>query len=139
MSEVYNFKPLSEVELLEEPGEGTTVLAVESGAVKQIPAAKLGGGGTGGFIVTAALDVEVGGITGADKTFAEIMTAVEAGAFPVLRLDGTPMDQGYLYLTVMQVVPEAAISFSADVFGSGATIICTSDNQWVIQESGGNV
>jgi len=131
MSEVYNFKPLSEVELLEEPGEGATVLAVDNGAVKQIPAAKLGGG-TGSFIVTAALDPETGSVTGADKTFAEIMAAIEAGAFPVFRLDGTSLGQGYVYLPVMQVASEG-IAFGGFVLESYAAIICTPDNQWAMQ------
>lgn len=93
MSEFYNFKPLSEVDSLQEPTSATNILAVENGSVKQIPASAIGGSGGGNFIVT--LDAVIGDdglvITGADKTFTEIIEAAESGSVPFayINLEGS--------------------------------------------------
>ena len=139
MSEVYKFKAMSQVETLEEPTETTTVLAVEDGAVRQVPAAKLGGGGGGGagnFLVTVSLDPETGNVSGADKTFAEIMVAINAGAFPVLRVDTTALNGSYAYFPLAQMMPEMGVVFAAFFSAGFVAFICTPDDQWVMQEMG---
>ena len=136
MSEVYRFKAMSEVEVLEAPAENTTVLVVEDGAVRQVPAGKLGGGtgGVGGFLVNVFLDPASASISGADKTFAEIAEAVEAGAHPVARMDMSAMEQGYLYCAMAQFMPGQGAVFGMSFAGGTGGIICTEDDTWVLQE-----
>lgn len=128
MSEVYKFKAMSQVETLEEPTETTTVLAVEDGAVRQVPAAKLGGGGSGGYMVRAAIDVSNYSVT-ADKTYAEIVAAVEAGCAPVLYL--AAMD-GEFYLIPLVVAVEGTLLFQVYLDGAPVVVSCTAENVWAM-------
>ena len=124
MSDIYKFKAMSEVELLEEPGEGTTILAVENGAVKQVPAQKLGGGG-GGYMVRAAIDLSNNSVSG-DKTYEEILTAVQEGCAPVLHIANG--DQ--FYLIPLAAGMGDALLFQAVSEGGLMQVICTSGNVW---------
>lgn len=130
MSEVYNFKPLSEVEVQEEPTDATTVLAVEDGTVKQIPAGKFGGGAAG-FLVALTLGSSDMEIASADKTFMEVLTAVETGAYPVARL--YVPNTGFLYAPILQVMPGEGVVFLVDAFGTTMQIVCTADDTWMLQ------
>lgn len=128
MSEVYKFKAMSQVETLEEPTETTTVLAVEDGAVRQVPAAKLGGGGSGGYMVRAAIDVSNYSVT-ADKTYAEIMAAVEAGCAPVLYL--AAMD-GEFYLLPLVTAMENTLLFQVYTGNAVMAISCSAEDIWAL-------
>jgi len=125
MSEVYKFKAMSQVETLEEPTDATTVLAVEDGAVKQIPAAKLGGGG--GYMVHGSIDTLDYSVS-ADKTFAEIVAAVENGCVPVLGL----ADESNINLIPLVMVSEESVMFQMYTGEALLGIVCTSDNEWAL-------
>ena len=134
MSEVFNFKPLSEVDTQEAPTETTTVLAVENGAVKQIPAGKFGGGGAGNFIVnlTAEMVDEAPAITAADKTFAEIIAAAESGSVPFARMS---MLGQTLFIPMIAAVNDASEGMAAfaaiNPMASGfLAVVCTVDDVW---------
>ena len=131
MSEVYKFKSMSQVDVLEEPADGTTLLAVENGAVKQIPVAKLGGGG-GGYMVRTVLDVETMSISSADKTYAEILAAVDEGCAPVLRVD-MPMgeDLAFALLPMAAMQPGVLLFLSAQP-GGAMQVMCSSENEWTL-------
>lgn len=100
--EAYEFKPLSEVEQMAEPGATTTALVIDGGEVKQLPVAAIGGGGSavggsavgGSFIVniTVVADSEgaISSVTG-DKTYDEISAAVSSGVIPVALIHGHMM------------------------------------------------
>lgn len=133
MSEVYKFKSMSQVDVLEEPAYGTTLLAVENGAVKQIPAAKLGGSGGGGYMVNAELNVETMEITYVDKTRAEILAAVESGCAPVLRLNLPAGEEASFYLLPMMASMEGELMFAvAMTLDAMMTVACTPENEWVL-------
>lgn len=135
MSEVYKFKSMSQVDVLEKPADGTTLLAVENGAVKQIPAAKLGGssGGGGGYMVRAVLDVATMSISSADKTYAEILAAVDEGCFPVLRID-IPMGEDFAFALAPMITMESGVLMFFVVQPTGMMLVmCTSENVWVLQ------
>ena len=126
MSEVYKFKAMSQVETLEEPTGATTVLAVEDGAVKQIPAAKLGGSG-GGYMVHGSIDTLDYSVS-ADKTFAEIVAAVESGCAPVLLLS---METNRLLSPLIMVSGELVL-FQVNTGDALLGISCTSGNEWTL-------
>ena len=135
MSEVYKFKSLSEVETLAEPGDGTTVLAVENGAVKQIPSGKFGGGGAGNFIVNVVPDLGDGSASG-DKTFAEMVAAIESGALPVAAVDLSALVGGIFFVMITMYNPEAGIGFMLDINGTALQVLCGPDNTWQVQMPG---
>lgn len=132
MSEVYKFKSLSEVETLAEPGEGTTVLAVENGAVKQIPTGKFGGGGAGNFVVNVALDIGSGSASG-DKTFAEMVAAIESGALPVAAVDMSALGAGIFFVMITAYSSENGIIFVINMPDTALQISCGPDNTWQVQ------
>lgn len=134
MSEVYNFKSMSQVDVLEEPADGTTLLAVENGAVKQIPVAKLGGGGTGGgYMVNAELNAETMEIISVDKTRAEILAAVESGCAPVLRLNLPAGEEASFYLLPMMASMEGELMFAVAMTLDAMMIVaCMPENEWVL-------
>ena len=102
------YKKITEVELIEEPSEGSTVLAEENGALKRVPYEKVGGGG-GTETVWLDQSVTDGSIT-PSHTYAQVTTMLDANEFPtvVLRVnaDGIVMvaAQHIQYLTSMKVL-----------------------------------
>lgn len=131
MSEVYNFKRLSEVDVQEAPTDATTVLAVEDGLVKQIPAGKFGGGsgggGAGNFIVNVAIDESMSA-TGADKTFAEIVAALQGGCIPSAYI---AMGDVIMVLPFTNGAIAEALVFSLFVPMSGIlSLTCLADDTW---------
>lgn len=123
MSEVYQFKAMSQVETLEAPTDGTTLLAVESGTVRQIPAARLGGGG--GYMVRAMVDITTGSLS-ADKSYEEIVAAVEAGCAPVLYISA---GEETFYLLPLVMMESGMLIFM--MMGETQTIVtCSSGNVW---------
>jgi len=126
MSEVYKFKAMSQVETLEEPTDATTVLVVENGTVKQIPAVAVGG--NGGYMVRATLAIDYS-IT-ADKLYTEIVAAVKAGCAPVLYL-ATP-DASEFYLIPLVGSNDEALVFQLYFDGSAMSVSCTVDNEWAL-------
>lgn len=134
MSEVYNFKPLNEVESQAEPSDTTTLLAVDNGTVKQIPASAVGGSG-GSFIVETKFD---GGmqITSADKTYAEILEASQHGCVPFIRCsaDESTGDDGAFFAPLVIASPtEGMLMFCAFVAEGLIAAVCAADDTWVLQ------
>lgn len=84
MSDSYEFLSLSETEEMESPSEGTMALVLDEGAVKRVPVSQFGGG-AGSYVVTVTTADMVDWT--ADKTYAEIVAAIENGAVPVACLD----------------------------------------------------
>jgi hypothetical protein len=132
MSDTFEFKNLSAAEAMDSPGDATTVLALDGGAVKQIPADKFGGGS---FVVHLTPDESLG-ITAADKTYAEIMAAISSGAIPVAVLDLTALfgDDARLFAHICGAIGGDSIVFSAKSFDmSGEMLIaCTPSDEWAV-------
>ena len=133
MSEVYNFKPLSEVEPLQEPTSATSILAVDGGKVKQIPASAVGGGGggAGNFIVNVAVAADDFSVSG-DKTFVEMEAAIESGALPVAAVDFSAVGVGFVYSLVSMYVPGEGIIFLPNTGEGYVPVICSVDDIWQI-------
>lgn len=131
MSEVYNFKPLSEVDPLNEPTSSTNILAVESGKVKQIPASAIGGGGAGNFIVNVALNVDDFSASG-DKTFVEMKAAIESGALPVVAIDLSVVGEGFVYGSIANYLPDEGLVFVAFTVEAYLSVICLADDTWQV-------
>ena len=131
MSEVYNFKPLSEVDSLNEPTSATNILAVDGGKVKQIPASAIGGGGAGNFIVNVAVAAD-GFSVSADKTFVEMEAAIESGALPVAAVDFSAVGVGFVYCLVAMRVPGEGIIFLPNTVDGNMPLICSADDTWQI-------
>lgn len=132
MSDTFEFKNLSEAEAMDSPSDTTTVLALDGGAVKQIPANKFGGGS---FVVHLTPDESLA-ITAADKTYAEIMAAVNSGIVPVAVLDLTALLGGdaRVFAHICAVIATDGILFSAksmDMSGD-MMIACTPSDEWSV-------
>lgn len=113
------FKKLSEVTQLEEVPEGASVLATTAeGEVVRVPGDGLGGGG-GALIVTfSSAD---GQSYTADKTFAEVAAAIEAGEQAVLgRMSTGTMAVG---LTLFQYQQDTSAAFQLISYMSGLGIM----------------
>lgn len=131
MSEVYNFKPLSEVDSLNEPTSATNILAVDGGKVKQIPASAIGGGGAGNFIVNVAVAADDFSVS-ADKTFVEMEAAIESGALPVAAVDLSAVGVGFVYCLVTMHVPGEGIIFLPNTGEGNMPLICSADDTWQV-------
>ena len=135
MSDTFEFKNLSDAEAMDSPSDTTTILALDGGAVKQIPADKFGGGSGGSFVVNLTPDESLA-ITAADKTYAEIMAAVNSGIVPVAVLDLTALfgDDARLFAHICAVIATEGIVFSAkSVDMSGEMMIaCTPSDEWMV-------
>lgn len=127
MSEVYKFAAMSEVETMEAPTGTTTLLAVEGGTVKQIPASGFAAGGSAGsFVVRGTMNVSDYSVT-ADKTHGEIMAAVEAGHVPVFVL---PMAGSTMFLPLLIIDEAAVMRFALILPTAQMEVNCTPENVW---------
>ena len=142
MSEVYKFKAMSQVEALDAPAGGTTILAVDNGVVKQIPAAKLGSSGSGsggGYRISGVLDEATYGVVDVDRSYEEIAEAVMGGAAPHLFLQTPDGEESTIsYIFPMVGFADGLMIFQV-VFGGGVLeVTCTSDDEWSFGLAGGD-
>lgn len=132
MSDTFEFKNLSAAEAMDSPSDATTVLALDGGAVKQIPADKFGGGS---FVVHLTPDESMA-ITAADKTYAEIMAAINSGAMPVAVLDLTALVGADTRIIghICGNVPTEGVVFSAKSmdFSGEMMILCSPSDEWTV-------
>lgn len=128
MSDTFEFKNLNAAEAMESPSDTTTILALDGGQVKQIPAGKFGGGS---FLVTLTID-EPFTVTAADKTYAEMIAAIEGGAIPVAVIPLSAMG-GVFYGSLAVNAGEVGLMFI--VFMGGAEIVatCSMTDEWMLQ------
>ena len=126
MSEVYRFKAMSQVEVLEAPTGGTTLLAVEDGAVKQVPASAVGGSGS--YMVRLTIDLTTGAMS-ADRTYEEIAAAVEDGCAPVLYISA---GEGMFYLLPLVMMESGVLVFMMFMGETPMSVTCTQENVWAI-------
>lgn len=82
MADTFEFLSLSDTEELEKPGDSTMALVLDEGVVKRVPASQFGGGSYIVNVTTAD-----GATWTADKSYADIVAAIEGGAFPVAAVD----------------------------------------------------
>ena len=134
--DAYEFKPLSEVEQIGEPGTTTTVLVLDNGEVKQLPAATLGGSAvSGSFIVNITVGSDSEGVISSvagDKTYDEISAAVSAGIIP------DSLIHGYMMLEVahgawvgkLKADYGSLHAFSVQAGNLSVAVGVSSDNVW---------
>ena len=135
MSDNFEFKSLSEVEAMEKASDATTVLALDGGQVKQIPANQFGGGGN--LIVTG--DLTDAGIANASKTFAEMNSSIQEGVFPLL-VAAFDAGDGFgvnLVAPVNLYIPNEGVGFLINYEGVFLQAICAADDTWQIIPLGG--
>ena len=139
MSEVYQFKAMSQVESLDAPDSGTTILAIDSGIVKQIPAAKIGGSGGGGYRISGFLDEATYGVVDVDRSYEEIAGAVIGGAAPHLFLQAPDGEESTIaYIFPMVGFADGLMIFQVVFNGGVLEVTCTSDNEWTFGLAGGD-
>lgn len=128
MSDTFEFKNLSAAEAMESPSDTTTVLALDGGQVKQIPAGKFGGGS---FLVTLTID-ESFTVTAADKTYAEMIAAIEGGAIPVAAIHLSALG-GVFYGSLCLNSAGEGLMFMVFLGGAVIMAMCSQADEWMLQ------
>lgn len=125
----YNFKKLSDVEVVETPADAANVLIEENGVIKRAPKSEVGGSQK----VVVQVSYNEGSSASADMSFAEIVSAISAGLtvemllmfnneIPIRCYLGIPLENVLIFASVPAILGSFPESFNVVINESGVQV-----------------